>query len=457
MGDIDTLLSLVPHCELRGVFSDAVAPAFELTVPAEELTFGDTSNYTQVNFTAEADRLDAFLSTKVLLCRVRYIDNGVPKCARPRRRDETKHPFLLISLSTSFSYVYQRRTRNLRLWRALGEWACYTNAHGLLLHLWLGTFSDEQLNTRTVSTARDVPQWLAHAPKRSIICDEPSLGSGHVLKTLAALLAFRRMPHAKGLVYVDADTLPANSSLTPDAYLSLAPRATDLIGTTSHGVPSLMNSGVWLLRNSVWGRQLMHSWWMNRCGHMDQRALWYSLFEQWRHERAAFNFSSSIFEASSKDKVGYAIAKSYTLPAVTTARGVLWGLPGASEADGSGFGSGERFACDGVCGELFIASGCLIEPLALPHVLLLPTSPWQDRASGSRMLPLQSGEGSAQWACHFNTNSKYCYKSTSLEPRPLPKRSPSELKKHCRRKDSASVHSSTWEPGFRYVCRCDEL
>ena len=58
MADIDALLSLVKHCNLSGLFADAAAPLFELTVPAEQLAFGGASNN---NLTAEAVRLDTYI------------------------------------------------------------------------------------------------------------------------------------------------------------------------------------------------------------------------------------------------------------------------------------------------------------------------------------------------------------------------------------------------------------
>ena len=77
--------------------------------------------------------------------------------------------------------------------------------------------------------------------------------------------------------------------------------------------------------------------------------------------------------------------------------------------------AGARWTCGGGCRDVFERTGCLYEPLELPHVLLLPIMPFLD---GVDVVPplqtrVDAGYWNAWW-CHG-----YCNMSVSLDRRRL--------------------------------------
>jgi len=74
-----------------------------------------------------------------------------------------------------------------------------------------------------------------------------------------------------------------------------------------------------------------------------------------------------------------------------------------------------RWACDGDCAEALAHTGCLLEPLRLRHVLLLPVVPFVDAETSVRVPPSISRDGAGPWhddywichaACVFETPRK---------------------------------------------------
>ena len=61
----------------------------------------------------------------------------------------------------------------------------------------------------------------------------------------------------EAVTFLDADTLPSNLTITPRTYLSMHPDA-DFIGTSNQRLPIFVNGGVWILRNTDWGKRLIY-------------------------------------------------------------------------------------------------------------------------------------------------------------------------------------------------------
>jgi len=135
-----------------------------------------------------------------------------------------------------------------------------------------------------------------------------------------------------------------------------------------------------MLRNTAWARRFLARWWARRCGFYDQYGLWRALFEAWKEE--GFAYDPSVF-------ADYAAARRKALEALVEGLGAL--VPAAA-----------RWPCAGDCRRTLRLTGCLVEPLELPHVAVLPVQPFHDR--GRVVPPLQARVGSGWWAdawfCH---------------------------------------------------------
>jgi len=311
--------------------------------------------------------LDAFLQDHTMLCKV--------VASRARVLPEPK--LAVITLANTWSYVLQEEKHKLRLWDGMVARLEYTELHGFQSYIWLGKLPLSILGWRE---GDELPETN---------CTEAGQGF-HVMKALAALAAFELEKGLEAVVYMDADTIPANVTVTPMEYLEISPKA-DFIGTSNHHLPILMNGGVWILRNTPWGKRLMQKWWQNRCGFADQGALWHSLFELWAEEVKDFTYSKELFQ-------DYGMARSRALRIVTDSSALQ------REARGS------HLSCSGTCREVYKQSGCLSQALLLPHVLVLPVVP-HVVPPGRVFLPLQHHMGQAQWLCHFDTSSTplQCY------------------------------------------------
>ena len=191
---------------------------------------------------------------------------------------------------------------------------------------------------------------------------------------------------------MDMDTLPSRKDLAPDAYIRLAPDA-DVIGGSNPSLPILLNSGLMFLRSTPWTAALLESWWRLRCGFKDQLSLWRALFEAWAAESAEFTYDDRVFE-------NYATARHAALPHVLG--------DAALNALAEPFHS-SRWTCSGDCRRALQDTGCLLEPLRLRHVLLLPVVPFRDPSlpafAGDVVAPSISRDGAGVWGddywfCH---------------------------------------------------------
>lgn len=262
----------------------------------------------------------------------------------------------VLGLATEMSYLYKTRPvldgRNLSLWRAFQTRAAFARENRLALFVWFGRFGDKF----------DVHDHCGDA--------SPAL---HAYKALAARLALNRVDV---LVYVDADAVFA-AHFRPSDYLE---PDVDLVGTSdsysSGGRPFVVqNGGVWILRKSKWSKRFLRKWWTHRCGTWDQLALWRSLFELWRAEVPDFKWADGLFKT-------WRTCKTHALRALVSQVDLFGTLPYVPRA-------------------IYQMTACLLAPLHLPHVLLLPTVPFVDRR-GRHRLPLQHYHGSAQFVCHLD-------------------------------------------------------
>lgn len=310
--------------------------------------------------------LDKWLQNRTLLCRM-VSDRGLLTASSQGKN-------AIISLANTWGYLLDAEKHTLQLWDGLVARLEYAETQGCHSYLWLGSLPDK------------VVRWIPGDELPEIKCKEEDEGF-HVIKALAALVLFDTHQELNSLIYMDADTIPSNFTVRPDDYIALAPEA-DFIGTSNHHLPILMNAGVFILRNTPWGKQLMEQWWANRCGFADQGALWHSLFELWAREVPTFRYNPKMFS-------DYETARASALRVVTDATALR-------------VTSGTK-SCEGVCEQVYKSTGCLTNPILLPHVLVLPVVPAM--YNGKYVLPLQHHLGTAQWVCHFDTSTTpdQCY------------------------------------------------
>ena len=271
-------------------------------------------------------------------------------------------PLALLSLATDPGYLASTKTSaahgtSLRILDALEEKRKYASRQNLELFVWLGALGDGALQGDRSN------------------CGETSRSNGHALKILAMLVVFRCRPTLEALIYADADALPALRDVAPATYLELAPAA-DVVGGANPGLPIVMNSGLLLVRNTAWARDLLGRWWALRCGFFDQYSLWKALFEAWKRD-AGFAYDAAIF-------ADYSAARRGALGAVVEGLGTL---------------AGARWPLGGDARAVFAETGCLVEPLELPKVLLLPVMPFLD---GQHLIhPLQGRVDAGYWDAWF--------------------------------------------------------
>mmetsp|Transcript_94958 Transcript_94958/g.245253 ORF Transcript_94958/g.245253 Transcript_94958/m.245253 type:complete len:660 (+) Transcript_94958:52-2031(+) len=318
---------------------------------------------------SDRSKLDKFLSGNVLLCRV--VANMTEK---PSQGAKTA----LLTMADHFTYLHQEKKRGEDLWEMLGIRSEYARYWKLPLFIWLGSLTDQWQKKLTFpSVGRD-----------GAVCKEKSKPL-HVVKSLAALALMERFPGLKAVAFMDADTKPINWQVSPDHYLGMEPSA-DFFVTSNFRYPIIANGGVWILRNTLWGRQLMQRWWLNQCSEHDQGPLWHSLFEMWKQDVPEFQYSPEMF--SEYDRA-------HREALVTVVDAVVLRQ----------YHRDSRFLCNGLCGRVYSQTGCLISPLQLPRTVLLPVVPFYDEES--KVLPLQNNYGQLQWLCHFDTRADTCYKT----------------------------------------------
>lgn len=317
--------------------------------------------------------VDEVLNNRCALCRVTV----------GHREDSSTSQSLLVALATEMGYLNTTKRvlldkHNLTLWHAFASKALYAERHQLTFLIWIGKFDGDD-ETRA--------PW----------CDKDSPRSLHAYKALAARVSLAKHPSAKAVAYLDADAVVADGTLLPTDYLDVAGPHADLVGTSdsysSRGKPFvLLNSGVWILRNSRWARGFLQLWWNNRCGKWDQLAMWRTLFDLWRLDVPAFTYDADELFRS------WETCKSRALKTIVEQFDIFeqhrqhLNLRNARRRITTSYGSAAA---------VFKATACLLQPLHLPHVVLLPTVPFLDEKDHP-VLPLQHYHAHVQFACHLD-------------------------------------------------------
>ena len=310
---------------------------------------------------------------------------------------------LMLMIASDFGYL----TRPGVYFAMLAKIA-YARLHGMRALLWVG--GEALLRGQSAPP----PSW----------CRDDSLEHTHLLKVPATLAAFREQPSSAWLVYLDADAVPvASEHAALRGYLALAEAAgAEFVGSSNVVRPILINGGVYIVRNSAWARGLMREWWSSRCSLKDQLPLWRTWFARWAAAghagggrggagtAAAFRVDGEGAPASRLFET-YESARRGVLAHVIAHRAEVARAPWAC-------GGGDR---GGVCAAVLERTGCLVEPLLLGRLLLLPLVPFSTAAEpgANRTLlpPLQGrdeGESVAAgaWSCH---NLKKCVEAVRAQ------------------------------------------
>ena len=154
-----------------------------------------------------------------------------------------------------------------------------------------------------------------------------------------------------------------------------------------------------------------------RCGFKDQLSLWKALFEAWGKE--------TDFEYPDHALTSYAAARHYALPLVINQLssllepGTRWDL--ATERDA------------------LMKTGCLLEPLRLRHLLLLPVVPFEDKEFG-KVPPSISRDGAGPWNDEYWICHAACVFDTPKKPKKI-------SEDQCRNESTFHV----------YNCQCGDL
>lgn len=317
----------------------------------------DSSGINESTRAARQYRFDVGLRKRALLCQVNGSAIPPPSAV----------PVLTLVDSTRYLIV--------RTWKEFANKATYCQRTARPCFVWLGALPERVLNARD-----ELAGGWADSLLRCGASYDKGVNTMHIYKALGLLGVFRALPHAAGALYLDADAwLSAGSegpaAATPERYLALAPGA-HLVGTQNRPRPSglmgsvqqniVLNGGVVLVRNTAWGRGFAGTWWMLRCGHMDQLPLWRLLFVCLRSDAEAegkrFDFPAAMFSSYDEARRAAMPFLQAHLDAVVNASSQWKG--------GRGFGR----------------TGTLLEPLELRRVLLLPATSVRV-ASGTPPLP----------------------------------------------------------------------
>jgi hypothetical protein len=234
-------------------------------------------------------------------------------------------------------------------WEAFLNKAAYCRRTKRALYLWLGVPSTDILD------ARHAAPWATCRDRR-----EGNTLNG--VKTLGFLALFEGPHPPSSILYVDADAwfsdvAFSSERVTPEAYLALSSDS-ELLGNQNRiGGPKIpMNGGLIFARRSQFTSQFFALWWRGRCGKKDQLPLWATLFAAWSaSSNGAYDFDSSLF-----DRYAVAHNKRGALHVLQRDAARIRAQNGITAFDGGNFRETGRL---------------LEKPLALPHVLLLPSAP----------------------------------------------------------------------------------
>ena len=345
------------------------------------------------------EAVDEQLSERPALCKL------VPT------RDARK--FALLSFASSVSYLLQTERKQIMLRSALRARHLWALDYDMPYYLWIGL----------VPSAGKIDDGDCREKKKS-------MQSGyHVVKVLA-LLAALEGAKVDVVIYCDMDTMPMRRDVQLTAYLDLAPSAS-VVASSNPRNAILANSGLMFFRATDFSRQLLEEWWRRRCGFKDQLSLWSALFAMWAPlcpELASTSAEIGLFH-------NYTIARALALPHLVKIRNSSWpalrgggvvynsrrrtrrrlrrsllpllGRSSSKSERKSHPGRAKKMAaahkkewnCESRSCQYFLReNSCLVEPLLLPNVLLLPVIPFEDEV-GKQMPPLQ-GTGSYGLFCH---------------------------------------------------------
>ena len=281
--------------------------------------------------TISGNRVTTTSTSPLKLCRV---DHG---------GDVDAKKTVVLAMADSTKYLETRGN-----WEAFLNKAAYCRRTKRALYLWLGVPSSDILD------ARHAAPWATCRDRR-----EGNTLNG--VKTLGFLALFEGPQPPDSVLYVDADAwfsdvAFASERVTPEAYLALTDA--ELLGNQNRiGGPKIpMNGGLIFARKSHFTSQFFALWWRGRCGKKDQLPLWATLFASWSAASdGAYDFDSSLF-----DRYAVAHNKRGALHILQRDAARIRAQNGLTAFDGGSFRE----------------TGRLLEtPLALPHVLLLPSAP----------------------------------------------------------------------------------
>mmetsp|Transcript_15432 Transcript_15432/g.23212 ORF Transcript_15432/g.23212 Transcript_15432/m.23212 type:complete len:631 (-) Transcript_15432:1285-3177(-) len=302
--------------------------------------------------------IDAAISVRPVLCRIRP--------SAPENSSTEGHRFALLSFATTASYLINTQRKNMQIRTALAIRNRWAIEYGIPNFLWLGILDSDYDET-------------------TVECKEKAQNTGHVIKVLSILALLERGDPGSErrsydvVIYADMDTVPMRSDVELSAYLRLAPQAS-IVASSNPRQAILMNSGLMFIRNTPWSRAFLEGWWQRRCGFKDQLSLWAQLFSGWSRRLPALGAMPELFH-------NYSIARAETVKRLVHARNTSW--PALREPG---------WPCLGRCGQFLQRYGCVIEPLWLPDVLLLPVASFTNE-HGTLMPPIQ-GTGSYALFCH---------------------------------------------------------
>lgn len=333
----------------------------------------------------DAERVERIVASRPSLCLV--------------REGAERGRLAMLSFGTNAHYLYRGHKKDFDIWHFFLERAKWARNQSLPYYVWLGQ---------------------VEAAPNPETCAEPATG-GLVLRTLAMLTLFASQKHVDAILYVDLDAVPAPPSarrLAGDgeigpsvvtAYLELSTSA-DLIAQSNPREPIVANSGLLLVRRSTWSVAFLEEWWKRSCSFNDQLALWSALFETWsRHDCDFLKPETHPILFSN-----YSIARRQALSVLVHAMDRCPQLRQFSRKDAYG-------QCRDTCEFFFHKTGCLVEPLLLPKVLLLPAAPFEAN-DGKVLAPLQ-GTGSYALFCHgdYCTDAQHMINDPNRCPRQVKK------------------------------------
>mmetsp|Transcript_20734 Transcript_20734/g.31710 ORF Transcript_20734/g.31710 Transcript_20734/m.31710 type:complete len:459 (-) Transcript_20734:1751-3127(-) len=311
----------------------------------------------------------------------------------------------LVTLSSNLSYLglglKRKKGQELDLWNAFVAKVLYARAHGMPMYLLLGTWAKFDRNGNS--------------------CGIQEIPTIHYLK-IPGVIALLDLGF-QSVTYVDLDTVPLRIDLKPADYLISSPLSPILVGSSNFAnTPIIMNGGVFIATQGA--RSILEAWFAARCGIKDQLGLWKSLFLHWN-----LKTHKNIF-------ANYELAHAYALPQFVYA---LQTLRSAFPSSGCQVRT--------ICAKIFQYTGCLLEPLTIGNITLLPTLPFTSLSGKKNIIlpPLQAEFPHSAWWCH-----KKC---------PTPHlgglRNQTQTKRLLKSTDGMS--SACFSSNHQFVCPCGRL